>query len=53
MRGVDVESDSYKNTLALQERIRSEDLADPAVLASLARAAKLSPEETKARYTPR
>ncbi|HVN40771.1 MAG TPA: 6-phosphofructokinase [Myxococcota bacterium] len=53
VRGVDVESDSYRNALALQERIRSEDLADPATLAGLARAAKLSPEETKARYTPR
>ena len=53
VRGVDVESDSYRSALALQERIRSEDLADPATLASLARAAKLSPDEAKARYTPR
>jgi 6-phosphofructokinase 1 len=53
VRGVDVESDSYRSALALQERITAEDLANPATLAALARAAKLSPEETKARYTPR
>jgi 6-phosphofructokinase 1 len=53
VRGVDVESDSYRSALALQERITTEDLANPATLAALARAAKLSPEEAKARYTPR
>jgi 6-phosphofructokinase 1 len=53
VRGVDVESDSYRSALALQERITREDLADPASLAALARAAKLSPEETRARYAPR
>ena len=53
VRGVDVSSDSYKAALALQERITAEDLADPAQLAALARAAKLSPEETKARYAVR
>ena len=53
VRGVDVNSDSYKAALALQERVTAEDLADPAQLAALARAAKLSPEETKARYAVR
>jgi 6-phosphofructokinase 1 len=53
VRGVDVQSDSYRSALALQERITAEDLANPATLAALARAAKLSPEETRARYSPR
>jgi 6-phosphofructokinase 1 len=53
VRGVDVGSDSYRAALALQERITASDLADAGTLAALARAAKLSPEETKARYTPR
>jgi 6-phosphofructokinase 1 len=53
VRGVDVESDSYRNALALQERITAEDLADPGTLAALARAAKLSPDETRVRYAPR
>ena len=53
MRGVDVGSDSYQAALALQERITAADLADAGTLAALARAAKLSPEETKARYSAR
>jgi 6-phosphofructokinase 1 len=53
VRGVDVTSDSYQAALALQERITDEDLSDPGKLAALARAAKLSPEETKTRYTVR
>jgi len=53
VRGVDVESDSYRSALALQERITAEDLADRSTLAALARAAGLSPDETKSRYTPR
>lgn len=52
VRGVDVASDSYRNALALQERITAEDLADPETLAALAVAANLSPEETKLRYAP-
>jgi 6-phosphofructokinase 1 len=52
VRGVDVASDSYRNALALQERITAEDLADPARLAALAAAAKLSPQETAQRYRP-
>jgi 6-phosphofructokinase len=53
VRGVDVDSDSYRSALALQERIQAEDLANPETLAALAHAAGLSPEETKARYAPR
>jgi ATP-dependent phosphofructokinase / diphosphate-dependent phosphofructokinase len=52
VRGVDVESDSYRNALALQERITAEDLADPATLAALAAAAGLSPDKTRQRYAP-
>ena len=52
VRAVDVESDSYRNALALQERVSAEDLADPARLAALAEAAQLSPEETRSRYAP-
>jgi 6-phosphofructokinase 1 len=50
VRGVDVNSDSYRNALALQDRITAEDLADPETLAALAAAANLSPEESKLRY---
>jgi len=50
VRGVDVDSDSYRNALALQDRITAEDLADPKTLAALAAAANLSPEESKLRY---
>ena len=52
VRAVDVESDSYRNALELQERVSAEDLADPARLAALAEAAQLSPEETRSRYAP-
>ena len=50
VRGVDIDSDSYRNALALQDRITAEDLADPETLAALAAAANLSPEEAKRRY---
>jgi 6-phosphofructokinase 1 len=50
VRGVDVTSDSYRNALALQDRITAEDLEDPASLAAIAQAANLSPEEAKERY---
>ena len=36
VRGVDVTSDSYRSALALQERITTEDLADPARLEAIA-----------------
>lgn len=52
VRGVDVQSDSYRNALALQERITADDLADPDMLAALAAAANLSTEETAKRYRP-
>jgi len=52
VRGVDIGSDSYRNALALQERITAEDLADDAVLAKIAAAAKLSPDEARERYRP-
>ena len=52
VRGVDVSADSYRNALALQERITAADLRDEARLASIAAAAKLSPEDARERYTP-
>ena len=52
VRGVDVTSDSYKNALALQERVTAADLADPQTLAALAAAAKLSEKEAAERYAP-
>ena len=52
VRGVDVTADSYRNALALQERITEDDLADPDVLAALAAAANLSAKETAKRYRP-
>jgi 6-phosphofructokinase 1 len=53
VRGVDISSDSYASALALQERIFPADLEDPARLASIARAANLSPDEACERYAPR
>ena len=52
VRGVDVASDSYRNALALQERITAEDLEDEDTLAAIAAAANLTPEEAKQRYAP-
>ena len=52
VRGVDTSSDSYRNALALQERVTAEDLADAKTLAAIAKAAKLSPEEARKRYRP-
>ena len=52
VRQVDTTTDSYRNTLALQERIDARDLDDEATLARIAEAAKLSPEEAKKRYAP-
>ncbi|MBW2495472.1 MAG: 6-phosphofructokinase [Deltaproteobacteria bacterium] len=52
VRQVDTASDSYRNALALQERITAEDLADAAMLARIAEAANLSPDEAKRRYAP-
>jgi len=50
VRGVDVESDYYRNALALQVRITAEDLEDPVALAAIAQAANLSPEAARERY---
>jgi 6-phosphofructokinase 1 len=52
VRGVDIRSDSYRNAVALQERVTAADLADPATLATLAKTANLSPDEVKKRYAP-
>jgi len=52
VRQVDTKSDSYRNALALQERITAEDLADDAMLARIAKAAKLTPDEARRRYAP-
>jgi len=52
VRAVDIRSDSYRNALALQERVTAQDLDDPECLAALAASANLSPEETRSRYAP-
>ncbi len=52
VRGVDVTSDSYRNALALQERVTAADLADADTLAAIAAAAGLSPREAAERYAP-
>jgi 6-phosphofructokinase 1 len=52
VRGVDTGSDSYRVALALQDRVTASDLEDPEIVAALAQAANLSPEETKRRYRP-
>jgi len=51
-RAVDLESVSYRTALALQERIDRQDLEDPARLEAIARAAHLTPEQTRERYAP-
>lgn len=50
VRGVDITSESYRNAVALQERITPEDLADADTLAAIAKAAGLTPDEAKQRY---
>jgi 6-phosphofructokinase 1 len=52
VRDVDTSHDWYRGARALQERVEREDLDDPARLAALAKAARLSPEEAKRRYAP-
>ena len=52
VRGVDTSSDSYRNALALQERVTAADLADAKTLAAIAKAAKLTPEQARERYRP-
>ena len=52
VRQVDIGSDSYRNALALQERVFAGDLADEKSLAAIASAANLSPAEARKRYAP-
>ncbi|MDH3214374.1 MAG: 6-phosphofructokinase [Myxococcales bacterium] len=52
VRGVDIDSDTYRNAFALQERIQPGDLEDEAKLAAIAAAANLSPAEARQRYAP-
>ncbi len=52
VRNVDTTTDSYRNSLALQERITAADLADPERLERIAKAAGLSAAEAKHRYAP-
>jgi len=52
VRGVDTSSDTYRNAVALQERVTAADLADAKTLAAIAAAAKLAPEQARERYRP-
>lgn len=50
VRMVDVATDSFQQSRALQTRVSAADLADATTLGKIAAAAKLTPEEAKARY---
>jgi 6-phosphofructokinase 1 len=52
VRQVDPDTDSYRNSIALQERITAQDLAEPGRLEAIAKAGGLSVEEAKTRYAP-
>ncbi len=52
VRMVDRTEASYRTARALQTRVEAEDLADAERLAPIAAAAKLSPEQARARYAP-
>ncbi len=52
VRQVDTATDSYRNAVALQERITQADLADPERLEKIAKAAGLTAAEAKERYAP-
>ncbi len=52
VRMVDIDSDSFRAALSLQQRVTAEDLADATRLGQIAAAAKLSPDEARARYAP-
>jgi len=52
VRLVDTGTTSHAIGRSLQVRLEAEDLSDPEQLARLAKAAKLSPEEARARYAP-
>jgi len=51
-REVDTSSSSYVTAFALQERVFKRDLDDPAKLEAIARAANLTPDAARERYTP-
>jgi 6-phosphofructokinase 1 len=52
VRYVDVATDSFKSARALQNRVEAADLADPKLLAALAKAANLPEAEVRTRYAP-
>jgi len=52
VRYVDTESESYRYAIALQTRVTREDLADEAMVAKLAAAAKLDAAEVRRRFAP-
>jgi len=52
VRQVDTSTDSYRNAIALQERITATDLHDRERLAKIAKAAGLSPDAARERYAP-
>lgn len=52
VRDVDTGHDWFRAARALQERVEPEDLADPKRLEAIAKAARLSPDEARARYAP-
>lgn len=52
VRYVDVATDSFKSARALQNRVEAADLADPKMLAALAKAANLPEAEVRTRYAP-
>jgi 6-phosphofructokinase 1 len=52
VREVDVRTDTFASARALQTRVEQADLDDPARLAEIAKAAKLTPDEARRRYAP-
>jgi 6-phosphofructokinase 1 len=52
VRYVDVATDSFKSARALQNRVEAADLADPKMLAALAKAANLPEADVRTRYAP-
>jgi len=52
VRMVDVESDSFRAALSLQQRVTRADLADRKRLEAIAGAARLSVDEARVRYAP-
>ena len=52
VRMVDTATDSFRAALALQRRVTAADLEDSVRLQTIAKAANLSPDEARTRYTP-